>query len=54
MSVWDEKEVKRSLKALPVYKMLIEKPYTKCLNNIGKLRQLPFYDELNILKTSKH
>ena len=45
MSVWDEKEVKRSYKELPFYKTLIEKPYTKRLNNIDILRELPFYDE---------
>ena len=31
---------------------LIEKPYIKCLNNIDMLRELPFYNELNISKTS--
>ena len=32
---------------------LIEKPYIKRLNNIDMLRELPFYNELNISKTSK-
>ena len=31
---------------------LIEKPYIKCLNNIDMLHELPFYNELNISKTS--
>ena len=32
---------------------LFETPYTKHLNNNYMLRELPFYDELNIAKTSK-
>ena len=52
MSVWDEKEVRRSFKELPFYETPIEKPYTKRLNNIDMLRELPFYDESNIAKTS--
>ena len=42
-------------KELPVYNALIEKPYIKHLNNnnIDMLRELPFYDELNIVKASK-
>ena len=30
-----------------------EKPYIKRLNNTDMLRELPFYDELSIVKTSK-
>ena len=42
-------------KELPVYNALIEKPYIKHLNNnnIDMLRELPFYDKLNIVKASK-
>ena len=40
-------------KELPFYNTFIEKPYIKRLNNIGLLYELPFYDELNIAKTSK-
>ena len=29
------------------------KPYAKRLNNIDILHELPFYDELNIVKVSK-
>ena len=64
-----EKEVKRSFKELPFYGPLIEKPYTllgyldplaveqqwatKRLDDVDMLRELPFYDELNIVQTSK-
>ena len=48
-----KKEAKRLLKKLPFYKTPIEKPYTKRLRNIDMLRELPLYDELNILKMSK-
>lgn len=48
-----EEEVKRSFKELPFYGVLIKRPYTKRLNNIGMLRELPFYDTLNITKTSE-
>ena len=40
-------------KELLFYKTPIEKPYIKCLNNIDMLHELPFYDELNVVKTSK-
>ena len=49
----NEKEVKRSFKELPFYGTSIEKPYTKRLNNIDVMRELPFYDELKIVKSSK-
>ena len=45
-----EKEAKRSSKEPPFYKTLIEKTCTKRLNNVDMLRELPFYDELNIVK----
>ena len=48
-----EKEAKRSSKEPPFYKTLIEKPYTKRLNNVDMSRELPFYDELNIVKIRK-
>ena len=32
---------------------IIEKTKIKKLNNINKLHELPFYDELNIVKTAK-
>ena len=49
----NEKSVKRSFKELPFYGTSIEKPYTKRLNNIDVMRELPFYDELKIVKSSK-
>ena len=43
----------RLFKELSFFNVLIEKPFSKRLNNIGMLCELPFYDELNIVKTSK-
>ena len=42
MSFWDDKEVKTP-----------RKPYTKRLNYIHMLCELPFYNELSIVTTSK-
>ena len=53
MSFWDEKEAKRLFKELPFYNKFIEKPYIKRLNNIVMLREIPFYNELDIAKVSK-
>ena len=53
MSVWDEKEARRLLKEMPFYNALIEKPCIKRLNNIQMLLELPFSNELNIVKASK-
>ena len=53
MSFGNEKETKRLFQELLFYNALIEKPYIKRFNNIDMLRELPFYDELNIAKTSK-
>ena len=40
------------LKEFPFYNVLIEKPNIKNLNDVEMLRELPFYDELNIVKTA--
>ena len=53
MNFCDEKEVKRLFKELPFYKASIEKPYIRCLNNINMLRELLFYGQLSLTKTSK-
>ena len=53
MNVWNEKEVKKPFKRLSFCKASIKKPYAKRLNNIDMLHELPFYDELNIVKVSK-
>ena len=52
MSFWDEKEAKRLFQQLPFYNVLIEKPKIKHLKNIDLLHNLPFYDELRILRMS--
>ena len=38
-------------KELPFYNKNIEKPKTKRLKNIDLLFELPFYEELNVIKT---
>ena len=38
-------------KELPLYNVSIEKPKNKRLKNIDLLTELPFYDQLNIIKT---
>ena len=39
-------------KELPFYKTYIEKPKIKCLKNTDLLSELPFYEELNVIKTN--
>ena len=53
MSFCDEKEGKRLFKDRPFYNDLVAKSYIKRLNNINMLCELPFYNELSIVKTSK-
>ena len=38
-------------KEFSIYNKYIDKPIIKCLNNIDLLSELPFYEELNIIKT---
>ena len=47
-----KKKQKRFFQKLPFYNVLIEKPLIKHLKNICLLHELPFYDELNIVKIS--
>ena len=39
-------------KEFSIYNKYIDKPIIKCLNNIDLLSKLPFYEELNIIKTN--
>ena len=41
-------------KELPFYNKYIEKPKIKHLKNIGLLSELPFYEELNVIKQIMH
>ena len=45
-------DVLNYLKELPFYNKHIEKPKIKCLKNIDLLRNRPFYEELNVIKTN--
>ena len=40
-------------KELPLYNTYIEKPKIKLLKNIHLLCELPFYEELTVVKTNK-
>ena len=47
---WDAKE---SFKILPIYNIFAEVPKVKKLNNVELLKELPFYNELSIVKNKK-
>ena len=51
MSFWDE--AKGLFTELPFYNTSIKKTRIKLFNNIDLMCDLPFYDELNIVKTPK-
>ena len=40
-------------KKLPFYSNSIKKPNVKFLSNIGRLAELPFYEQLNVIKTNQ-
>ena len=43
-------EANKIFRILPFYDTYIEKPMIKKLNNVELLKELPFYDELSIVK----
>ena len=49
VSFWDAKKL---FQILPFYNTFIKKPEIKKLPNIKLLQELPFYDELNVVKSS--
>ena len=40
-------------KELPFYNKPIKKPKVKCLKNIDQLIELPFYEQLDVIKTDQ-
>ena len=40
-------------KELPFFNASIDKPKIKCLKNVDLLAELPFHDQLNIIKTDQ-
>ena len=48
---WDANKI---FQILLFYNTFIEKPKVKKLNNVEVLKELPFYDELNIVKIRQH
>ena len=53
MRFLEENGIKKLLKEQPFYNESIEKPNIKHLSNVDMLSELPFHDELNIVKTAK-
>ena len=49
MSFWDAKQL---FQIFPFYNTFIEKPEIKKLSNTKLLQELPFYNELNVVKSS--
>ena len=45
--LWDESKI---FKTLPFYNSYIEKPNIKKLSNVRLLKDLPFYDDLSVVK----
>ena len=45
-------DIVKSFKDLPFYNKHIEKPKTKYLKNIDLYSELPFYEQLNVIKTN--
>ena len=41
------------LRKLPFYNKPIQKPKVKRLKNIDRLAELPFYEQLNVIKTNQ-
>ena len=50
---WNEEGAKEIFQILPFSNALIEKPKIKHLSSIELLYELPFYDELSVVKISK-
>ena len=42
-----------NFKELPFYNKPIKKPKVKCLKNIDQLAELPFYEQLSVIKTNQ-
>ena len=53
MNFWNEKEAKGLFQELSFHNTFTEKPHIKSLKNINLLHEIPFYDELNLVKISK-
>ena len=49
MKAWDTKKL---FQVLPFYNTFFKKPEIKKLSNVKLLKELPFYDELSIVKNS--
>ena len=53
MTVLSEINEANYLKELPFYKSFIEKPKIKGLTNINLLAELPFHEQLSVIKTDQ-
>ena len=45
--------MQQTIKVLPFYNKSIKKPKVKRLKNIDQLAELPFYEQLSIIKTNQ-
>ena len=53
MTISSENNDVNYFKELPFFNVSIEKPKIKRLKNVDLLAELPFYDQLNIIKTDQ-
>ena len=53
MTIFSEIDTVEHLKELPFYKKPIEKPKIKQLKSIDLLAELPFFEQLSIIKTNQ-
>ena len=53
MTISSENNYVKYFKELPFFDVSIEKPKIKRLKNTDLLAELPFYDQLNIIKTDQ-
>ena len=45
--------MQQTIKVLPFYNKSIKKPKVKRLKNIDQLAELPFYEQLSVIKTNQ-
>ena len=53
MNFPDEKEAESAISELPFCNASFEKPFIKLRNDMDLLGEIPFYNQLNIVKISK-
>ena len=51
--IWSHSDAIDYFKELPFYNKSIKKPKIKCLKNIEQLAEVPFYEQLSVIKTNQ-